>query len=568
MRWTRADFMPRADNHTTPSGERRAFALLILLALLLTTVAGAAGRTVVVPGVPPYLTVFLLDGARQDVVFRELEAGRLPHIAKLIEKGALVEKGVTSFPSMTGYAYYPLVTGMDSTRSGVLGLRWFDRARDHGNLRSYVGTTNDQMSADFAPRPRLLYERFGEQHSYSLNTYANRGVKKNVKAGLAYARAKYHRRFWILSAIGSIPVVGKTLMPDWEEAEDLGLETALRDLPKRPKIQWVTLASMDAHQHIAGTDDRYAELIRYADTLIGRYQETSRALGQEKDRVYLITTDHGAADADKNLDLREVLASCCDLTAERDSSTHVVGTTLDQPLSDWLGKDAVVVINGDMINYLYFSDPGQSGAQAWREPVHLDRLRAYKGKDVVDALRKEPGLAFVLGWSHEQQAAKVFSARGEGTIREQSGGWSYTWEGEDPLGYHGDERVRPLLDGRPHDAQAWLEATYDTRFPDAVYRVHRLLTAPAAPDLVVTAADAWDLGKDYEVLVGNYRGGHGGLRDVEMRTWYVLAGPGVRKGARLNTARTEDVGATLFPLLGIDPDPEASGRILDEVLDR
>jgi len=568
MRWTRADFMSQAENQPAPARERRAFAVLILLALLLTTMAGGVGRTVVVPGTPPYLTVFLLDGARQDVVFRELRAGRLPYIAKLVDQGALVEKGVTSFPSMTGYAYYPLVSGLDSPRSGVLGLRWFDRSRDFGNLRSYVGTTNDQMSADFAPRPRLLYERFGEQHSYSLNTYANRGVKKNVKAGLAYARAKYHRRFWILSAIGSIPGIGKTLMPDWEEAEDLGLETALQDLPMRPKIQWVTLASMDAHQHIAGTDDRYAELIRYADTLIGRYQEASRALGQEKDRVYLITTDHGAADADKNLDLREVLEACCGLKAERDSSTHVFGTTLDQPLSDWFGQDAAVVINGDMINYLYFSDPARSGAEAWRNPVNIDRLRAYKGKDVVDALRKEPGLSFVIGWSDEQQAAKVYSARGEGTIREKSGGWSYTWEGDDPFGYHGDERVQALLDGQPHDAQAWLQATYDTRFPDAVYRVHRLLTAQDAPDLVVTAANGWDLGKDYEVLVGNYRGGHGGLTDVEMRTWYVFAGPGVRKGARLNTARTEDVGATLFPLMGIEPDPEATGRILTEVLDR
>ena len=49
-----------------------------------------------------------------------------------------------------------------------------------------------------------------------------------------------------------------------------------------------------------------------------------------------------------------------------------------------------------------------------------------------------------------------------------------------------------------------------------------------------------------------------------MTAWYVLAGPGVRRGARMAAARVEVVWATLFPLLGIEP--EANGRILHEVL--
>lgn len=553
--------------HNAPKSLGRTFAVLVSLALLCTLMAGGPGRPVVLPGTVPFLTVFLLDGARQDVVFRELQAGRLPHIARLGHEGAIIERGIASFPSMTGYAYYPFVTGLDSTRSGILGLRWFDRSRDKGNLRSYVGTTNDQMSVDFAPHPKLLYERFGDQHSFSLNTYANRGVKRNAKTGLAYARAKYHRTLWILSAIGKIPLVGKLIAPDWEEAEDIGVDLAIEDLKKQPKIQWVTLASMDAHQHIAGTDERYAEIIRYADTLIGRYREASRALGQEENRIYLITTDHGATDADKNLDLREVLQNCCDLKAERDGSTNVFASDVEQPLSEWFDQDAAVVINGDMLNYLYFRDPDRSGADAWRDPLLLDRLRSFRGKDVVEGLRHEPGLRFVMGWSNQQQAAKVFTSRGEATIREQQGGLSYTFTGEDPFAYHGDPRVTPLLDGKPHDQRSWLDATFDTAFPDAVYRVHRLLTAPGIPDIVVTAATGWDLGKDYEIIVGNYRGGHGGLSADQMLSWFVLAGPGVRPGARLNVARVEDVGATLFPLLGIDLEKEAIGRILHEVID-
>ncbi len=447
----------------------KTFVILPVLTLLSATTAEGRGRAVALPGTPPCLTVFLLDGARQDVVFQELEAGRLPHIAAFGRQGAIVDKGVASFPSMTGYADYPVVTGLDSTRSGVLGLRWFDRSLDQGNLRSYVGRTNDKMVSDFAALPKLLYERFPDRYSFSPNTYANRGAKTNVEVGLGYARA-------------------------------------------------------------------------------------------------IVTTDHGVTDASRNLDLREVLDSCCDMKAERDSSTHL----------------------------------------------------------------------FVIGWSEADQAASVLTSDGEATIRSDGERLSYTSEGADPFGYANDPRVKPLLDGQLHDTRVWLEATYDTGFPDAVYRVHRLLTASGVGDLVVTAANDWDLGKDYEVLVDNYcsvskvrsgrsptphpwvrasptplgstrltrcecrflgaprppwpsansptgvacpascnkpertldtqhyLGRHGGLTRDQMTAWYVLAGPGVRRGARMAAARVEVVWATLFPLLGIEP--EANGRILHEVL--
>jgi len=49
---------------------------------------------------------------------------------------------------MTGYGFYPFITGVDATESGILGLRWFDRKRKEGNLRNYVGRTNIHMNSD------------------------------------------------------------------------------------------------------------------------------------------------------------------------------------------------------------------------------------------------------------------------------------------------------------------------------------------------------------------------------------------------------------------------------------
>ena len=64
------------------------------------------------------LTYFLIDGLDYNVFNEELAAGNLPEFSKMIEDGVYIEKVITSFPSMTGYAFWPLITGYDATQSG------------------------------------------------------------------------------------------------------------------------------------------------------------------------------------------------------------------------------------------------------------------------------------------------------------------------------------------------------------------------------------------------------------------------------------------------------------------
>ena len=63
------------------------------------------------------------------------------------------------------------------------------------------------------------------------------------------------------------------------------------------------------------------------------------------------------------------------------------------------------------------------------------------------------------------------------------------------------------------------------------------------------------------MFVGNYHGGHGGLRAGQMLVPYVVAGPGIPRG-RLATGAAEDVGATLLRALGIETD-DVLGRPLE-----
>lgn len=178
---------------------------------------------------------------------------------------------------------------------------------------------------------------------------------------------------------------------------------------------------------------------------------------------------------------------------------------------------------------------------------------------MIQRLRESPGVELVLTRAPDG-GARIFSRRGESTIRHlPDGRYAYACSASDPLGYRDSPETRSLCDGVPRTPAEWLRATYASAFPDAVVRVARLMTQPGAGDLVVTALKGFDLAADYELVVGNYRGGHGGLRADQLRVPYVIAGPGIARGRRVTAARAEDVGATLLEQLGVPPEPGAEG---------
>ena len=102
------------------------------------------------------LTIVLIDGMSSSIFNDELRLGKLPVLSQLIKKSLYVENGISAFPTMTGYGFYPFITGIDASESGTYGLRWFDKERNKGQLRNYVGRTNVQMNHDLHPEPKTF----------------------------------------------------------------------------------------------------------------------------------------------------------------------------------------------------------------------------------------------------------------------------------------------------------------------------------------------------------------------------------------------------------------------------
>lgn len=103
--------------------DRKTLVLVILAAVLVQGVFFLGWQTLIksenigkgFPASPPYLTVFLIDGLDQATYAAAMRDGAMPNVAAMIEEGTYVEHGVTSFPSMTAYGFFPFITGMTST---------------------------------------------------------------------------------------------------------------------------------------------------------------------------------------------------------------------------------------------------------------------------------------------------------------------------------------------------------------------------------------------------------------------------------------------------------------------
>ncbi|MEM9694785.1 MAG: phosphodiesterase, partial [Myxococcota bacterium] len=315
--------------------------------------------------------------------------------------------------------------------------------------------------------------------------------------------------------------------------------------------------------------------LRDLDRLIGAYREESARLGQEDDRIYAVISDHGVEDVAQNLDMREVFRRCCALSAFRGEATKFLSVNLDEPIETYAPYDVITVINGNLLLYVYVRDHAVDDTQqAWRRRQPASELRRFTRADgtevdLIDAMLAEPGIDHVLSRGEARGVVHVDGDRGSAMIDEVAPNrFRYrVTGGADPLGYVADPAARRLLDGEGHSARAWLEATHASAFPDGVVRIARLFRTEDVGDMVLLAAPLYDFGRDYEAVVGNYRGGHGGLRADQMRVPYILTGPGTARGMEVATARAEDVGRTLLELLRVRTLPtDLSGEIIEEAL--
>lgn len=514
------------------------FASMVIIAVTWWLLLELRSFMPVTPADGNTLTIVLIDGLSSSIFKDELHHGRLPELSRLIRKSLFVENGISAFPTMTGFGFYPFITGKDASESGIYGLRWFDKERTKGQLRNYVGRTNVQMNHDLFPEPKTFFELAGAEYTASVNTYMNRGVKESIKTGFAHTTAKYEGKTW-LTWFSKLPWVGRRWIKNHFQHETAVTDIALEQLKRKPKIQWLTYASPDAYNHINGTNDQYRLLLRHIDYQIGRLLN-ELSTREHKQRAFAVISDHGIRDVSQNLDLCFQLKKSTGLRMDRGKSAVLYATDMTTTAADLKDLDAYLVINGNLSAYIYILGKGKGkvGAAQLENLTLNNRLTINLPQALVDI----KGIELCLYWDPKNKEVVVLHQKGKSKIAATDTTFQYTVvAGEDPLGYQKDGLLSAMVNHGHYPKEEWLKNSLSSRYPDALYRFYNLMSKEKSGDLLVTAADGYDLAKDYEAVVSNYKGGHGGAGNDIIAVPYIYYEP--RKPAsRLAFMRAEQLG--------------------------
>ena len=508
---------------------------------------------------PPFITYFLIDGLSQSVFQNEIKKNNLPNIKALLDKGIYVINGISSFPSMTGYALYPFLTGIDAVESGILGLRWVNRALGWNNLRNYVGGKRSiYMNKDIFLRPKTIYEHFPDQLTVSINSYMNRGAKKKIMTGYSHLTSKFQNT-WVIQKINGIPIIGDFLAPNVYQTETFVMKSSMEDLENKPKIHWITFTTPDSYQHINGMDHNYTKILRHIDSLIGKYIQRSKELGQDGDRIYAVVSDHGVQDVRKNIDPGDHFLRKFDLQFYWGNSINLFNKDMSPYLKEASNIDGLLALNGNLMSFLYLKNPFETYPKNWKEKLPYEILRKYpinsktsqdkknKYVDIVKEIISLKGIEFVI-YQRSKGEIVIHSRKGIGIIKDNAQKYQYNYKQNDPLKYSEYKKTRRLISKGFYSSIEWLRASYESEYPDAIYRIAKLLQHPKSGDLVIIASQGYDMGKNYEIIVKNFKGGHGSLHADSMRVPYIIAGKGIPR-QKIEFARAEDVGKYLIDKL-------------------
>jgi len=520
---------------------RAAGRLLCCLALAL--VAGGASC---VPDAPPKLelsadvlvperlgVVLWVDGL--DIEFFESlqKAGRLPNITRyLIRRGVTVDEAIGSLPTITYANNVSFATGLFPGHHGIVGNKWFDRYRLIFQDYSFIKTYR-QVDADFTAG--TIYEALADEYTATILTPVRRGATRNIDnwatAGVA----------WFF---GYQATVNHLTTLRFELISRLAKRTG-----RWPRFILAYFVTPDTVGHAHGTKaPPYTEMILDVDRQVGHICRSLEAAGL-LDRTYLtLISDHGFVDVRAHLDVAEYFRKT--LGVPTISRMFGRGAAFEKRVGHFAEARAVVVAGGNRRCSIHL----RPGRHWWRRPSpeEIDNFGVSScadgtSGDLPSRLARLPAVDLLmvrLGGD----SVRVQDRHGVGVIDRllRQGRKCYRYRlvsGTDPLGYASNPTAAALIDGRYHDADAWLRATLETSRPDTVVQLVELNDSPRNGDIVLFAADGWDFAE-------GDRGGHGGLLRHEVVVPWLWAGPGLPAHARIRGARTVDLMPTILHLMG------------------
>ena len=468
------------------------------------------------------VVLLLVDGLRPDLAERMLEAGELPELASLTADGSMA-RGVTAFPATTTVSYLPFLTGCSPGRCNVPSIRWMDRAsyggrwwRDREAIRSYCGYQAGWVNRDLDPGIPTIFELVPESV----------GIFTPIARGLTPERdpSRSARKLW-----GAVAHA----FPRWHQpADNTVARHLLREIERPWRFIFAQFPAVDGYSHQSTPESASVRrAFRAIDAVVGKLRDRLDARGELRDTLILVVSDHGASVIRHHLDLADWF--------------RAQGVpTLSHPVLWERTPRAAVMVAGNGSAMVY-AEPGTPRTARWT----MERLREPGSfgvaRDLVAALVAEPAVAFVAA---ETKAGKetltVVSREGTALVsRDDEGRITYAPRRGDPMALGGPGSLFE---------REWLESSWDRPFPDAPVQLLDQFRSRRTGDLVIVAAEGYDLRKRFEIP--EHKSGHGSLIRAHMQVPIWSSHPGLT-----TPLRTVDLFPAVLEWLGAAVPAEIDG---------
>lgn len=415
----------------------------------------------------------MLDGARPDILSELISRGELPHLKQIMEEGTY-RTATTCFPSTTGPAYLPFLTGHFPGTMNITGIRWFDKKefkRSRLNkyaMRSYCGPEAAWFNSDMPAEKKTLFELLGE--SYNVFNMITRGVPDEYDLtkkgkGLLYTKAHFIKRHHPADKLGHARI-----MEMLQKGNDFDFLFAVF-----PSVDW------DSYYYDI-RDSRTIQAYKIADESLGEVRQFLEKKGWWQNTLFLLTSDHGLTATHTHLDLADWLT-------EHDLKS------VYYPII-WKRKPkSAVMISGNSFGSIHLLN--HKGDHVLREK---EIFRCF-GQERFNCLLNEKAADFVAYRGKKDGTCYIHNSEGKAFIEKNRDKYSYVCETADPL------HLGHNFFANNH--RKALEVTFNSDYPDAFVQIGQLLASRRAGDVIVSAEKGYDLRNFWEFP--EHKGSHGSL---------------------------------------------------------
>ena len=419
--------------------------------------------------------IFLLfDGARPDVLKDLAYNGALPNVKKYFFDEGSAATATTVFPSTTGPAYLPFITGEFPGKCNIPGIRWLDREQFEKNpsslsaRRSYVGVENGRFNSDMSPNVSTIYEKIAP--AFSINSIVTRGLesvtfRQSITQQLLmfYAKLSHH----------------------WSPVDQFAKKHLFEAMDKNYKFSFISFLGIDENSHLTDPfSEKTYESYKVLDGIVGELFARLEKTGERDSTLVVISSDHGLTGTDKHFELWKWFEN-------RGKKVFYYPNIFRTDV------DSACMVSGNAFANMYLKN-----GTSWNEYSYYEDLQP---TGMLDELLAEPAIDQLFLRS-KNGGCVALSASGKAYVKKDASTIEYRVEGTDPFGYQALPSSMNFQDA--------LAKTFDTAYPDGLMQVTQLFDSPRTGDIAVTAKLGYDLRKVFEIPT--HHGSHGALHKEHM----------------------------------------------------